>query len=68
VADLGRLLDDGLILHDGGPVLAEQVLAVRTVPGVEGMRLVSQGRLDAIKAAVWAADAVRSAVETPAIW
>ena len=68
VADLRRLLDDGALAHDGSPALTDQVLTVRTVPGVEGMRLVSQSRLDAIKAAVWAAGAARSAVETPAIW
>jgi hypothetical protein len=45
------------------------VLAVRTVPGItDGLRLVSQGRTDAIKAAVWAAGAARTAVETPAIF
>jgi hypothetical protein len=68
VADLRRLLDGAALTHDGSPALSDQVLAVRTVPGAEGVRLVSQSRMDAMKAAVWAAGAARSAVETPAIW
>jgi hypothetical protein len=68
VAELRRLVDDGAVTHDGSPGLTEQVLDVRTVAATEGMRIVSQSRLDAIKAAVWAAGAARSAVETPAIF
>jgi hypothetical protein len=66
VAELRRLVDDGAVFHDGAAVLADQVLSVRTVPGPEGPRLRSSGRMDAIKAAVWAAGAARTATEVPA--
>jgi hypothetical protein len=66
VAELRRLVDDAALTHDGSPELAQQVLGVRTMAAADGMRLVSLGRLDAIKAAVWAAGAARSA-EVPAI-
>jgi hypothetical protein len=33
---------------------------VRTVPGADGPRLASHGRLDAVKAAAWASTAARS--------
>lgn len=68
VTELRRLLDDGALTHDGSEELTAQVLSVRTVPGAEGMRLVSQGRLDALKAAVWAATTARTAVEVPAVY
>ena len=60
VADLARTLTEGTLQHDGGEHLTGQVLAVRTQPGADGPRVVSKGRTDAIKAAVWAATAARS--------
>lgn len=63
VAELGRLLRDGVLAHDGGEVLSGQVLGVRTESTAAGVRLVSEGRVDAVKAAVWAAHAARSAVD-----
>ncbi len=58
--DLARLLADGQLAHDGSPHLASQVLGARTVPGMGAPRLASHGRVDAIKAAIWAAAAARS--------
>lgn len=56
VEDLGRLLGDRVLLHDGGEVLSDQVLELRVVAGAgDGMRIVSKGRIDGVKAAVWAA-------------
>lgn len=59
VAELRRLLDEGVFRHDGGELLTEQVLAARTTPGADGPRMVSTGAADAIKAAVWAATECR---------
>jgi hypothetical protein len=59
VEDLGRLLTDGVLAHDGGAELASQVLALRTSPGVDGPRLRSTAPADGVKAAVWAALAAR---------
>jgi hypothetical protein len=55
VAELGRLVTEDVLSHDGGAHLTGQVLAARTLPGADGPRMVSTGRADAIKAAVWAA-------------
>lgn len=60
VLDLARVLADGELRHDGSPHLAEQVLAIRTVPGGDGPRLASQHRTDAVKAAMWALTAARA--------
>uniref|UniRef100_UPI002B27771E HNH endonuclease n=1 Tax=Nocardioides sp. TaxID=35761 RepID=UPI002B27771E len=59
VADFARLLTEDALHHDGGEHLSAQVLEVRTQPGADGARMVSKGRADAIKAAVWAASAAR---------
>lgn len=60
VQQLDRLLGEHALHHDGGPHLTDQVLALRTQPGVEGLRVVSKDRADAIKAAAWAATAARA--------
>lgn len=57
VRELDRALGAGELVHDGGDVLTDQVLAVRTSPGADGPRLRSTARADAVKAAVWAASA-----------
>ncbi|PTU57591.1 HNH endonuclease [Sphaerisporangium cinnabarinum] len=57
VRELDRALGAGELVHDGGEVLTNQVLAVRTSPGADGPRLRSTARADAVKAAVWAASA-----------
>jgi hypothetical protein len=59
VQELRRLLDEDVFRHDGGDLLTEQVLAVRTTPGADGPRMVSNGAADGIKAAVWAASECR---------
>ncbi|MDE0775545.1 MAG: HNH endonuclease [Nocardioides sp.] len=59
VGELSRLLGDGVVRHDAGEHLTGQVLAVRTQVGVDGPRVVSKRRADAVKAAVWAIAAAR---------
>ena len=59
--ELERLIAEGAFRHDGGAHLTDQVLAIRTVAAVDGARLSSKGRADAVKAAVWAARKARSA-------
>ena len=68
VTDLRQMADDDVIRHDSSPALAEQVLSVRTVPGSDGPRVRSVGRMDAVKAAVFAAEHVRKRFGTPRIW
>jgi hypothetical protein len=60
VQELGRLLSERGFVHDGSEHLRGQVLDLRTVPGIDGPRLTSKGRADAIKAALWAVNSVRS--------
>lgn len=60
VQALGRLLTEDALRHDGGEHLTDQVLAARTLPGADGPRMVSSGRADAVKAAVWAVEAARA--------
>ncbi|MFV0409692.1 MAG: hypothetical protein ACK5LJ_08360, partial [Paracoccus sp. (in: a-proteobacteria)] len=58
--DLSRLIAEHQLHHDGSPHLTGQVLEVRTTDGVDGPRLTSKGRADAVKAAAWAANAARA--------
>ena len=64
VLDLSRLLAEAQFAHTDVDHLSTQVLAVRTVPGADGPRMASQGRVDAVKAATWAAAAARAQVTT----
>lgn len=57
---LQRLVADDTLRHDGGEHLTGQVLALRTMPGTDGPRLVSTGRGDAVKAALWAVQKLRT--------
>jgi hypothetical protein len=58
-----------VLSHDGGELLTEQVLDVRVERSSSGVRVLSRGRTDAIKAAVWAAREARANVpEVAAIW
>lgn len=59
VADLARLLGEDVVRHDGGEHLTHQLLALRTSPGVDGPRVRSTGRADAVKAATWALQEAR---------
>jgi hypothetical protein len=60
VAELSRLIGEDAVRHTGDEHLTGQVLSARTTPGADGPRLVSKERADAIKAAVWAANALRA--------
>jgi hypothetical protein len=54
VGDLTRYLAEGKFRHTDNPALTGQVLELRTSPGVDGPRVRSTGRMDAVKAAMWA--------------
>lgn len=60
VAALMRMLRDDVLRHHDADALSEQVLALRVSPGVDGPRIRSTERADAIKAATWAAQAAAS--------
>lgn len=62
VGELQRVLREGTFRHDGSPALTEQVLALRVSPGVNGPRIRSTERADAVKAAMWAASAAAAIV------
>ncbi|MBB5982428.1 HNH endonuclease [Kribbella solani] len=59
VREFQRLLSEDAFLHDGGEELTNQVLAARVAAGTDGPRMVSNGRADAIKAALWAIQSCR---------
>lgn len=60
VADLGRWLAEGVLVHDGSAHLGAQAMGMRTKATATGMRIVSAGAADALKAASWAVSAARS--------
>lgn len=60
-ADLDRLLAEGILRHTGAAQLTDQVAELHIVRSADGVRVSSTGRGDAIKAAVWAAAAARTA-------
>lgn len=56
IEDLARLLTEGALVHDGSELLTEQALELRVKAGAaDGLQVVSKGRIDGVKAAVWAA-------------
>lgn len=59
VLEMGRLIGEDAFLHDGSELLTGQALAARTMPGADGPRMVSTGRFDAVKTAIWAATTAR---------
>ncbi|NGN92652.1 HNH endonuclease [Nocardioides sp. KC13] len=69
VGELMRVLREGTLRHTASEALSGQVLALRVSPGVDGPRIRSTERADAIKAATRAASAaaavVRRQVVTP---
>lgn len=67
VGELQRMLREGTLRHDGGEALSEQVLALRVSPGVNGPRIRSTERADAVKAAMWAASAAATVVRRKAV-
>ena len=64
---LQRLVAAGTLHHDGAEFLTEQVTTLRTTPGADGPRMASNGRADAVKAAVWAVEAVRTSKGRPRV-
>ena len=60
VQDLARFLGERHFRHDGGDYLTSQVTELRTTRTADGLRVASYGRLDGIKAAVWAAGDARN--------
>jgi len=57
VTDFRRLVDEDVVRHDGSAVLADQVGGCQVEYGAAGARVASTGRVDAVKAALWAAQA-----------
>ena len=56
-AELAQAIKERSFRHGRSGVLTEQVLAMRVADGVDGVRVVSKERADAVKAAVWAVKA-----------
>lgn len=56
-AELAQAIKESSFRHGRSGVLTEQVLAMRVADGVDGVRVVSKERADAVKAAVWAVKA-----------
>ena len=68
-AEFRHLVDEGSLWHDGSEVLMEQVRDCDIAYGPDGPRVVSRSsRMDAIKAATWAAVGLRNAPEMAAIY
>lgn len=59
-ADFAKAIKESSFVHGRSGVLTEQALAMRVADGVDGVRVVSKERADAIKAAMWA---VRAAID-----
>lgn len=58
-AEFAQAVKESSFRHGRSGVLTEQVLSMRVADGVDGVRVVSKDRADAVKAAMWA---VRAAV------
>lgn len=56
-AALAKAIKEVSFHHGRSGLLTEQVLGMRVADGVDGVRVVSKGRADAVKAAMWAAKA-----------
>lgn len=65
VQDLQGLLREDVLRHDGGEHLTRQVLDLRCLPSVDGPRMASSSRADAVKAVVWAVHSARSRIGKP---
>lgn len=55
VEDLRALVRDDVLVHDRSPVLMQQVEELRVKESRGEVQVVSSGRIDGVKAAVWAA-------------
>jgi hypothetical protein len=62
-----RMVFDGVVVHDGGDLLGGQLLDVRVTQSTTGPRVVTSGRVDAIKAAFWAVESARD-TESPGVF
>lgn len=60
-AEFAQAIKESSFMHGRSGVLTEQVLSMRVADGVDGVRVVSKDRADAVKAAMWA---VRAAHDT----
>jgi hypothetical protein len=60
VADLADRLAEDTVRHAGSTHLTNQIIAVRTLDGTDGLRMASTGRADAVKAAAWAIERART--------
>lgn len=68
LAWLQRAMDEGWLYMVPSPVLREQVTAARVSRVAEGVRVRTQGRLEAVKAVMWAAEYARSHTEAPGVF
>jgi hypothetical protein len=68
LVDVQRFATEGILRHDGSPELEEQALALRRIKTQDGQRIVSSGRMDALKAVAFAVDAARQPQDQPMIW
>ena len=57
-ADFAQAIKERSFRHGRSGVLTEQALSMRVADGVDGVRVVTKERADAVKAAVWAVRAV----------
>lgn len=62
-ADFAQAIKEQSFRHGRSGLLTEQALAMRVADGVDGMRVVSKDRADAVKAAVWAVKVARDAYD-----
>ena len=67
VAEFGMALKERSFRHARSGVLTEQALALRVADGVDGARVVSKDRSDAVKAVMWAVHAA-TLNSGPNIW
>jgi len=67
VGQLADMLRDDVVRHDGGACLTGQILELRVTAGVDGPRVRSTGRADAVKAAVWAVEEARKLAGKPRV-
>jgi len=56
-AEFAQAIKESSFRHGRSGALTEQVLSMRVADSVDGVRVVSKGRADAVKAATWAVKA-----------
>lgn len=65
VAEFAQAIKESSFRHGRSGVLTEQVLSLRVADGVDGVRVVSKDRADAVKAATWAVRLAAGAAYDP---